>query len=73
MIQNYFRMVASILSVASYLSMIQGHTTIGVSINLLCQVLIVPFAVKARAYDMVGLSALFGGINIHALVIAAFA
>ena len=72
MIQNYFRMVASILSVASYLSMIQGHTTIGISINLLCQVLIVPFAIKAKAYDMCALSALFGGINIHALVSAAF-
>ncbi len=73
MIQNYFRMVASAFSVASYLLMINGHTLFGVCLNLLCQVLIVPFAVKARAYDMVGLSALFGGINIHAIAVAVLA
>lgn len=73
MIQNYFRMMASTLSVASYLLMINGHTTIGVAINLACQLLLVPFAIKHKAYDMVGLSALFGGVDIHVLVQATLA
>jgi len=53
--------------------MINGHTTIGVAINLACQFLLVPFAIKHKAYDMVGLSALFGGVDIHVLVQAALA
>jgi hypothetical protein len=64
---NRFRMLASCLSVVSYLLMVQKHTTPGIVLNLICQVLLVPFAVKQKAFDMVGLSALFSGINIHAL------
>jgi hypothetical protein len=45
----------------------------GVALNLLCQILLVPFAIKARAYDMVGLSALFGGVDIHILIQAVLA
>ena len=40
----------------------------GVALNLLCQVLLVPFAINHKAYDMVGLSALFGGVDIHILL-----
>lgn len=72
MIQNYFRMMASTLSVASYLLMTNKQVVPGVALNLLCQALLVPFAIKHKAYDMVGLSALFGGIDIHLLVVALF-
>lgn len=68
MIQSYFRMVASAVSVISYMLLVNGHTTYGVVANLMCQVLLVPFAMKSKAYDMVGLSAFFGGVNIHVLV-----
>ena len=40
----------------------------GVALNLLCQLLLVPFAVKHKAYDMCGLSAMFGGIDVHILI-----
>jgi len=49
MIQSYFRMVASAVSVISYMLLINGHTTYGVVANLACQVLFVPFALKAKA------------------------
>ena len=64
---NRFRVLASCLSVVSYLLMVQKHIIPGVAINLACQALLVPFALKQKAFDMVGLSALFVGINIHAL------
>ena len=73
MITTYFRVVASVLSVASYLLLTNEAVIAGVVINLFCQVLLVPFAVKHHAYDMVGLSALFGGIDIHILIQAALA
>lgn len=63
------RIVASILSVVSYLLLTSSHTYWGVLINLFCQVLMVPFCYKHKAYDMIGLSALFGGINLHYLVV----
>ena len=72
MIQNYFRMMASTLSVASYLLMTNKQVVPGVALNLLCQALLVPFAIKHAAWDMVGLSALFGGIDIHLLAAALF-
>ncbi len=71
MVANYFRILASSLSVVSYLLMTNQMVVPGAALNLLCQVLLVPFALKARAYDFVGLSALFGGIDIHILIQAA--
>lgn len=73
MIANYFRILASSLSVVSYLLMTNRMVIPGVALNLLCQILLVPFAIKARAYDMCGLSALFGGVDIHILIQAALA
>lgn len=70
MITTYFRVIASLLSVTSYLLLTNEAIIAGVVINLFCQILLVPFAVKHRAYDMVSLSALFGGIDIHILVVA---
>ena len=71
MIATYFRVVASVLSVTSYLLMTNKAVLAGVAINLFCQILLIPFAVKHRAYDMCFLSALFGGIDIHILILAA--
>lgn len=68
MISTYFRLMASTLSVASYLLMTNRQVIPGVALNLLCQLLLVPFAMKHKAWDMVGLSAMFGGIDIHILV-----
>ncbi len=73
MIATYFRVVASVLSVASYLLMTNKAVLAGVVINLFCQVLLVPFAVKHKAWDMCFLSALFGGVDLHILIQAALA
>lgn len=59
--------MASTLSVVSYLMMTNKLIVPGVALNLLCQLLLVPFAVKHKAYDMCGLSAMFGGIDVHIL------
>ena len=68
MIATYFRVVASTLSVVSYLMMTNKLVVPGVVLNLICQLLFLPFAVNSKAYDMVGLSALFGGVDIHILL-----
>lgn len=68
MIATYFRLMASTLSVVSYVLMTNKQVIPGVALNLLCQLLIVPFAAKHRAWDMCFLSAMFGGIDIHILV-----
>ena len=60
--------MASTLSVVSYLMMTSKLVVPGVALNLLCQLLLVPFAVKHKAYDMCGLSAMFGGIDVHILI-----
>ena len=60
--------MASTLSVVSYLMMTNKLVVPGVVLNLLCQLLLVPFAVKHKAYDMCGLSAMFGGIDVHILI-----
>ena len=73
MISTYFRVFASLLSVVSYLLMTNKVVLAGVGLNLLCQALLIPFAIKHKAYDMIGLSALFGGIDIHILILAAIA
>jgi len=68
MIATYFRLMASTLSIVSYVLMTNKQVIPGVILNLFCQILLVPFAVKHRAWDMVGLSAMFGGIDLHILV-----
>ena len=66
--ENRFRMAASSLSVLSYLLITHEQRSIGVLLNLICQGCLVPFCLKHRAWDMVALSGLFGGINIHILI-----
>lgn len=62
------RMMASALSIVSYVLLTHGHPVEGLSINLIVQGLLVPFAVQAGAYDMVTLSGVFGVINLQTLI-----
>ena len=62
------RMIASALSIVSYVLLTHGHQVEGVSVNLVVQGLLVPFALQTHAYDMVTLSGVFGVINIKALL-----
>jgi len=66
------RLAASLFSIISYILLIQGTVGWGVVLNLICQILIVPFALKHKAYDMVSLSAFFGGIDIHQIIQAMY-
>ena len=61
------RMMASALSIVSYILLTHGHPVEGVSVNLVVQGLLVPFALQTGAYDMVTLSGVFGVINLQTL------
>ena len=62
------RMLASGLSVISYILLTSGHPVSGVSVNLAVQLLLVPFAWQTAAYDMITLSGVFGVINVQTLI-----
>ena len=62
-----FRTLASALSVVSYILLTHGSIIPGASVNLAVQILLVPFALQAMAYDMIFLSATFGFINLQTL------
>ena len=62
------RVLASCLSVVSYILLTSGFVVTGATINLMVQVLLVPFALTSKAYDMITLSAVFGVINLQTLV-----
>jgi hypothetical protein len=61
------RMLASALSIVSYVLLTHGRPVEGVSVNLVVQGLLVPFALQTGAYDMVTLSGVFGVINLQTL------
>ena len=61
------RMLASTLSVVSYILLTHGHPIYGVSVNLAVQILLVPFAWQTAAYDMITLSGVFSVINLQTL------
>lgn len=61
------RMLASALSVVSYILLTHGHPIGGVSVNLAVQLLLVPFAWQTHAYDMITLSGVFSVINLQTL------
>ena len=61
------RMLASALSVVSYVLLTHGHPVEGVSVNLAVQLLFLPFAWQTGAYDMITLSGVFGVINLQTL------
>ena len=62
------RVLASLLSVVSYILLTSGFIVAGAAINLMVQLLLIPFALNTRAYDMITLSAVFGVINLKTLV-----
>jgi hypothetical protein len=62
------RMLASALSIVSYVLLTHGRPVEGVSVNLVVQGLLVPFALQTGAYDMVTLSGVFGVINLQTLL-----
>lgn len=62
------RMLASALSVVSYVLLTSGHPVPGVTVNLAVQLLLVPFAWQTAAYDMITLSGVFGVINLQTLL-----
>jgi len=61
------RMLASALSVVSYVLLTHGRPVEGCSVNLAVQLLLVPFAWQTGSYDMITLSGVFGVINTQAL------
>ena len=61
-------MLASALSIVSYVLLTHGHPVEGVSVNLAVQLLLVPFAWQTHAYDMITLSGVFSVINLQTLV-----
>ena len=60
-------MLASGLSIVSYVLLTHGHPIEGVSVNLAVQFLLVPFAWQTHAYDMITLSGVFSVINLQTL------
>ena len=62
------RMLASALSIVSYVLLTHGRPIEGVSVNLAVQLLLVPFAWQTGSYDMITLSGVFSVINLQTLV-----
>jgi hypothetical protein len=56
-------MAASAIAPLSYICLVSGLVAIGASLNLVGQVLITPFALKNKAWDMIVLSVFFGAVN----------
>lgn len=61
------RMMASMLSVVSYVLLTSGHPVYGVSLNLASNILLLPFALSTAAYDMITISGVFSVINLQTL------
>lgn len=64
---NRCRLAASALAPISYISLVSGLVAVGAGLNLVGQILIVPFALKHRAWDMIALSVFFSTVNVVVL------
>lgn len=62
------RIMATSLSVVSYILLTSGLTVPGVTVNLMVQLLFIPFAVQNKAWDMIALSIVFAVINLQTLL-----
>ena len=62
------RIMATSLSVVSYILLTSGLTVPGVVVNLTVQLLFIPFAVQNKAWDMIALSIVFSVINLQTLL-----
>ena len=60
--------MATSLSVVSYILLTSGLTVPGVVVNLMVQLLFIPFAVQNKAWDMIALSIVFAVINLQTLI-----
>ena len=61
------RVAASAIAPLSYICLVSGLVAPGAILNLVGQVLITPFALKNRAWDMIALSVFFTTVNTIAL------
>ena len=61
------RVAASAIAPLSYICLVSGLVPAGALLNLVGQVLIVPFALKNRAWDMIALTVFFTVVNTIAL------
>ena len=68
MFTNRCRVAASAIAPLSYICLVSGMVPLGALLNLVGQALIVPFAVKNRAWDMVALTVFFTAVNTLTLV-----
>lgn len=62
------RVMATSLSVVSYILLTSGFTVPGVIVNLMVQLLFIPFAAQSKAWDMICLSCVFAVINVQTLI-----
>lgn len=61
------RMTGSFCLCAAYPALTTGRITLGVLLNLLGQLLLLPFGVKTRSWDLLALGAFFISINLKVL------
>ena len=67
MFTNRCRVAASAIAPLSYICLVSGLVPAGAFLNLLGQALIIPFALKNRAWDMIALTVFFTIVNTIAL------
>jgi hypothetical protein len=68
MTANRFRIAGTVLALASYVLLVNGNDTAGISLNIGAQSSLTPFNIQHKCWDMVGMGAFFTAINIHALL-----
>lgn len=67
MFSSRCRMAASAIAPLSYICLVSGLVPAGALLNLVGQALVVPFALKNRAWDMIALTVFFTAVNTIAL------
>lgn len=67
MLSSRCRVAASAIAPVSYICLVSGLVPAGALLNLVGQALIVPFALKNRAWDMIALTVFFTVVNTIAL------
>ena len=67
MFSSRCRVAASAIAPLSYICLVSGLVPAGALLNLVGQALIVPFALKNRAWDMIALTVFFTVVNTIAL------
>lgn len=65
---SILRAAGSLSLCTAYLLITSGHVLAGVSVNMLGQVLLLPFGLKARAWDLLALSGFFITVNLRVLL-----